>query len=138
MLILVCMLMQCLRNSGFDRRYRAEAALAMRDVMSREDKPSFVIKDPRYVKESTNSNSVLHIFKGRWLVGIGGDGHEFGLRPADLHPHKVGFFLKYHQSFLKHARRWGNDGDVIRVIEISEQVFTKLYPEATTTQQPTH
>ena len=59
MLILVCMLMRCLRNSAFDRRYMAEAALAMRDVMSREDEPSFVIKDPRYVKESTNSTSVL-------------------------------------------------------------------------------
>ena len=47
----------------------AEAALAMRYVMSREDEPSFVIKD-RYVKESTNSTSVLHIFKGRWLVGL--------------------------------------------------------------------
>ena len=42
----------------------AEAALAMRDVMSREEELSFVIKDPRYVKESTNSTSVLHIFKG--------------------------------------------------------------------------
>ena len=49
----------------------AEAALAMRDVMSREDEPSFVIKDSRYVKESTHSTSVLHIFKGRWLVGLG-------------------------------------------------------------------
>ena len=49
----------------------AEAALAMRDVMSREDEPSFVIKDPRYVKESTKSTSVLHIFKGRLLVGLG-------------------------------------------------------------------
>ena len=49
----------------------AEAALAMRDVMSREGEPSFVIKDPRYVKESTNSTSVLHIFKGRWLMGLG-------------------------------------------------------------------
>ena len=63
--------MRCLRNSGFYRRYMAEAALAMRDVMSREDEPSFVIKDPRYAKESTNSTSVLHIFKGRWLVGLG-------------------------------------------------------------------
>ena len=27
----------------------AEAALAIRDVMSREEEPSFVIKDPRYV-----------------------------------------------------------------------------------------
>ena len=51
----------------------AEAALAMRDVMSREEEPSFVIKDPRYVKESTNTTSLLHIFKfnGRWLVGLG-------------------------------------------------------------------
>ena len=32
--------------------------------------------------------------------GIGGYSHEFGLRPVDLHPHKAGFFLKYHQSFL--------------------------------------
>ena len=39
--------------------------------------------------------------------GIGGDGHEFGLRPADLHPHKVGFFLKYHQNFFEHARPHG-------------------------------
>ena len=55
MLILVRMLMRCLRKRGFDRRLMAEAALAMRDVMSREEEPSFVIKDPRYVKESTNS-----------------------------------------------------------------------------------
>ena len=28
----------------------------------------------------------------RHMAGeIGDDGHEFGLRPADLHPHKVGF-----------------------------------------------
>ena len=49
----------------------AEAALTMRDVMSREEDPSFVIKDPIYVKESTNSTSLLHIFNGRWLVGLG-------------------------------------------------------------------
>ena len=49
----------------------AESALVVRDVMSREEEQSFVIKDPRYVKESTNSTSVLHIFKGRWLVGLG-------------------------------------------------------------------
>ena len=49
----------------------AEAALAMRDVMSREEEQSFVIKDPRYAKESTNSTSLLHIFNGRWLVGLG-------------------------------------------------------------------
>ena len=49
----------------------AESALAMRDVMSREEEPSFVIKDPRYVKESTNTTSLLQIFNGRWLVGLG-------------------------------------------------------------------
>ena len=49
----------------------AEAALAMRDVMSPEEEPSFVIKDPRYVKESTNTTSLLQIFNGRWLVGLG-------------------------------------------------------------------
>ena len=43
----------------------------MRDVMSREEKPSLVIMDPRYVKESTNTTSLLHIFNGRWLVGLG-------------------------------------------------------------------
>ena len=25
--------------------------------------------------------------------GIGGDSHECGLLPADLHPHKVGFLM---------------------------------------------
>ena len=49
----------------------AEAALAMRDVMSGEEKPSFVIMDTRYVKESTSSTSLLHIFNVRWLVGLG-------------------------------------------------------------------
>ena len=49
----------------------AWAALAMRDVMLREEEPSFVINDPRYVKESTNSTFLLHIFNGRWLVGLG-------------------------------------------------------------------
>ena len=71
MLILVRMLMRCLRKSGLDGRHMAEAALAMRDVMSRKEEPSFVIKDPRYVKESTNTTSMLHIFNGRWLVGLG-------------------------------------------------------------------
>ena len=61
-----------------------------------------------------------------------GDSHEFGLRPADLHPHKVDFFLRFNQSVFEHARRWSDDGDVIRVIEISELVFAELYPEATT------
>ena len=69
MLILVRMLMRCWRNSGLDRRHMSEAALAMRDVMSREEEPSFVIKDPRYVKESRsrtveevwcNDTSLLH------------------------------------------------------------------------------
>ena len=59
MLILVRMLMRCLRKSGLDRRHMAEVALAMRDVMSREEEPSFVIKDPRYVKESTHTTSLL-------------------------------------------------------------------------------
>ena len=49
----------------------AEAAFEMRDVMSREEEPSFVINDPRYVKESTNTSSLLHIFNGRWLVWLG-------------------------------------------------------------------
>ena len=30
-----------------------------------------VIKDPRYVKESTNNTSLLQIFNGRWLVSLG-------------------------------------------------------------------
>ena len=93
MLILVRMLMRCLQKSGLDRRHMAEAALAMRDVLSRDEEPSFVIKDPRCVKESTNTTSLLQIFNGRWLVGLAGDSHEFCLRPADLHPHKVGSFL---------------------------------------------
>ena len=71
MLILVRMLMRCLRKSGLDRRHLTEAALAMRYVMSREEEPSFVIKDPRYVKESTNTTSLFQIFNGRWLVGLG-------------------------------------------------------------------
>ena len=73
----------------------AEAALAMRDVMSREEEPSFVIRDPRYVKESTNSTSLLHVCNGRWLVWLGhrSESNEFGLWPAELHPNKVGFFL---------------------------------------------
>ena len=70
----------------------AEAALAMRDVMSREEYPSFLIKDPRYVKESTNTASLSHIFNADgWCCW--GDSHECCLRPADLHPHKVGFVL---------------------------------------------
>ena len=101
----------------------AEAVLAMRDIMSREEEPSFVIKDPRYVKESKNSTSVLHIFKGRLVVMA--MSLVFG-QLVDLHPHEVGFFLEYHQSFLKHARRWGNDGDVIRVIWYSPSCIPRL------------
>ena len=71
MLVLVRMLMRCLRKSGFDRRHMAEAALAIRDVMSREEEPPFVIKDPIYVKESTNTTTLLHICNGSWLVGLG-------------------------------------------------------------------
>ena len=56
--------------------------------MSREEEPPFVIRDPSYVKESTNCTSLLHILNGRWLVGLGGDSHEFGFQPADFHPHK--------------------------------------------------
>ena len=51
---------------GLDRQHMAEAALAMRDEMSQEEDPSVAIKDPRYVKESTNTTSLLHIFNGRW------------------------------------------------------------------------
>ena len=38
----------------------AEATLATRDVISREEEPSFVIKDPRYVKESTKK--LIHAY----------------------------------------------------------------------------
>ena len=49
----------------------ADAALAMRDVMSPEEDTSFVISDPRDVKESTHCTSLLHTFNGRRLVGLG-------------------------------------------------------------------
>ena len=67
-LMLVLMLMRCLRNSGFDRPYMAT---------------SFVIRDPRYVKESAN---YFHVAYLQWqMVGVGrGDSHVFGLWPADL------------------------------------------------------
>ena len=67
MLIMVLMLMRCLQNSGFDRRYMAEAAWAMRDLMSREEEPSFVIRDP--VKESTNCTSMLY-FQWQMVGGV--------------------------------------------------------------------
>ena len=50
----------------------AEAALAMRDVMSREEEPSFVIKDPSrcwtvsYAADiSTNAALLSSIFRSR-------------------------------------------------------------------------
>ena len=54
------------------------------------------------MKEATNSTSLLHIFNGRWLVGLGVIAMSlvFGrliCMNHHLHPHKVGFFLKYHQ-----------------------------------------
>ena len=61
----------------------AEAALAMREVMSREDEPSFVIKDQGIDKQYFRVAYLQRQMAG----GIGGDGHEFGLRLADLHPH---------------------------------------------------
>ena len=67
--------------------------------MSREVEPSFVIKDP-YVKESINTISLYLQWQMVGGVGPGIDSHEFCLRPADLHPHKVGFFLYDCQSCL--------------------------------------
>ena len=91
--------------------------------MSREEEPSFVIKDPIYVKESANTTSccISSMTDGWWGWG---DSHEFCLRPAYLYPHKTGFFLYDYQSCLEHARRWSKCGDVIRVVEISEMVLT--------------
>ena len=92
MLILVLMiLMLCLRKSGFDRRYMAEAALAMRDVMSREEEPSIVISDPRH-EGIDKLYFLLAYLQWQMVGGVNGDSHEFGLRPADLHLNKVGFF----------------------------------------------
>ena len=47
-----------------------EAALAMRDVMSREEEPSFVIKDPRYVKGMSTS---FLIISRCWTVSYAAD-----------------------------------------------------------------
>ena len=50
--------------------------------------------------------------------GVRGDSHEFGLRPADLHPHKFASSWSITRtSCMEHARRWGNYGDVIGVTE---------------------
>ena len=68
----------------------------------------------------------------KMAVGIGGDGHEFGLRPADLHPHKVGFFLKYHQSFLEHDARTANaPPDILlqdEIIVLIDKVIYRFVP----------
>ena len=69
MLILVLMLMRCMRNSGFDRPYMAK---------------SVVIRDPRYVKESTNCTFHVAYLQWQMVGGVSGDSHEFSLRPADL------------------------------------------------------
>ena len=60
MLILVCMLMQCLRNSGFDRRYMAEAAFAMRDV----DEDYLILKSftSQCIGNSQISRTRVHFF----------------------------------------------------------------------------
>ena len=72
MLMLILMLMLCLGKSGCDRRHIVEAALSMRDVTSREEEPSFVIRDPIYVKESTKCTLLLlHVFNVRWFVRLG-------------------------------------------------------------------
>ena len=71
--------------------------------MSREEEPSFVISDRINVKESTNCTSLLHCCNGRWLVGLAVIAIEFGLRPTDLHPHKVDIFLTYYHSLLEQA-----------------------------------
>ena len=69
MLILDLMLMRCLRNSGVDKRHITAADLAMEDVMSREEEPSFVIRDPIYVKESTTCASMLHNLQWQMVGG---------------------------------------------------------------------
>ena len=114
MLIWARMLMRCLRKSGFDRRHIAETALAMRDVMSPEEEPSFVITDPKICEGIDKQYFLVAYLQWQMVGGAGGESNEFCLRPADLHPHKVGFFL-YNQSFFEHARRRSKDGDVIRV-----------------------
>ena len=67
----------------------AEAALAMRDEMLRNEERSFVIKDPRIDKHYF----LVAYLQWQMVGGVGGDSQTFCLRPADLHPHKVGFFL---------------------------------------------
>ena len=55
---------------GFDRRHMSEAALSMRDEMSREEEPSFVIKDPIYVKVDKQYFLVAYL---QWQM-VGGVG----------------------------------------------------------------
>ena len=65
----------------------AEAALAMRDVMSREEEPAFVIKDPILCEGIDKHYILVANLQWQMVGGFGGDSHKFCLRPADLHPH---------------------------------------------------
>ena len=56
--------------------------------------------------------------------GVRGDSHEFGLRPADLHPTRLASSC----NIMKAS--WSTHADGAK--------FTELYPEATTAQQATH
>ena len=105
---LVIMLMRCLRKSGHlisDTWQNYISSLG--SVMSREEEPAFVIRDPRYVKESTNCNSLLYIFNGRLLVGLGVTAFDqlicFPTRLASS------CSRPYCQSFLDHRCRRGKD-----------------------------
>ena len=88
MLILVLMLMRCVRNSGFDRPYMAEARCNV-------TRGRAIIRDQG--SEVCEGIDKLHCLVAylQWQMvgGVRGNSHEFGLRPSDLHPHKVGFFL---------------------------------------------
>ena len=50
--------MRCLRKSGLDRRHMAEAALVIRDVMSREEQKVHVERH-RFVELSTRIHGTL-------------------------------------------------------------------------------
>ena len=54
--------------------------------------------------------------------GAWGDSHEFGLRPADLHPHKVGFFMKCFTRF-----EINTVGLYVNLIVKCERLFTKIH-----------
>ena len=91
----------------FDKRHMTELYSSLGSVMSREEEPAFVIRDPRYVKESTNCNSLLYIFNGRLLVGLGVTAFDqlicFPTRLASS------CSRPYCQSFLEHRCRRGKD-----------------------------